>query len=161
MTWPICLHPPPSCLMTPCRSFCGSAMFSGLPENLSFSLGRQSFKEKPTQGHLGMFDNSSSLVRGWAVFSTPPAPQISPYPSSLSLTIALGFKRLQTRSSSGHTHNVDLIRSYSDANRAILALKHWCIFPGTDTIGFDFLAFFPPLSHFRVLNITCTPSEMR
>lgn len=132
------MSPPPR-LMTPCSSLCGSSTFSGLPESLSFSPGCQSFKEKPTQGHLAMFDNSSSLVWGWAVFSPP---QISPYPSSLSLTIALGFKRLQTRFSSGHTHNVDLIRSYSDANRAILALKHWCIFPGTDTIGFDFLPLF-------------------
>lgn len=144
MTCPIGLHPPPAPgLMTPCSSLCGSSTFSGLPENLAFSLGRQSFKEKPTQGHLGMFNNSSSLVWGWAVFSTPPPRKISPYPSSLSLTIALGFKRLQTRSSSGHTHNVDLIRSYSDANQAILALKRWCIFPGTHTIGFDFLPLFP------------------
>lgn len=139
MTWPICLPPAPPVRCPPAARFVVPPHFQGCLKTSLLAWDANPLKKSPPKAIWGCSIILLLLSGGGLSF---PPPQISPYPSSLSLTIALGFKRLQTRSSSGHTHNVDLIRSYSDANRAILALKHWCIFPGTDTIGFDFLPLF-------------------
>lgn len=129
------------CLTTPCRVVCGSLVVPRPPvppptmSGLSFSPGTNPFEGSPPRA-ICSGSIILTLLSSRPRLPPPPPPLASPPPCHSAA--ALGVERWQTRSQLGSARDANLIRPYSDANRADLAPRRWCILGAADTMAVIF-----------------------